>query len=164
MKGIIKLFPVLNPTLHFVKGCIIKYNNLFYTVKKVGKVRLTLTNNVIVNKTDCKLMKYYVVNNNIKGELNYQQYNLVHDGDKFEYTRQIIPNKVEIGDIVVVFKPLLHNLAKYNFKSQQGVITNINGRKYTVNINGEDIEDVRRHRFKIISRPDKRVICTIITK
>ena len=162
MKGIIKLFPTLNPTQHFVVGCIIKYDDLIYTIKKVHKTKLTLSTGKLVSKINCKLMKYYIVNNNIKGELNYRQYDKVHDGDKFEYTKQVIPNKVEIGDIIVLFKPLLHNLAKYQFKAQQGVVTNINGRKHTISINGEEIEDVRRHRFKVISRPDKRVICTII--
>ncbi len=160
MKGIVKLFPVHEK--HIVTGCIVKFNTNLYTVKEVLNENLRLNNDDIVSKKQCQLMKYYITTKrNIIGEVNFIQYPYINDGEEYEFSTRSINTRMNVGNLVVLYKPLLHNLGKYDCKSVKGVITEINNRTATIQTLDGCITNIKRHRLRLLDLPDKKLICTL---
>lgn len=162
MKGIIKLFP-LNNNAYISKDSIIRYNNKLYNVDEVCNEKLKLANyDGYILKNHCILMKYYIVRNaKIIGELNFNQYKLVNEGEEYEFKTTFIPNKMEIGDEAVLYKVKLSNLELYKFKPVKGIICNIKNRTASLKTFEHDTIIVKRCKIRLLNKPNEKIICTI---
>lgn len=153
MKGIIKLYPA---TGNIVEGAIIRSNGKYITV----------TEHNINNLVNPRLFKYYVTNQKrIIGELHFNDYILVNEGDIVEFEEHKIHNKPEIGDECEVFKVPCNIATSIPLfkKYLKGVIIDIKSTNLTVSIHGENKQlNLKRHCVRLVNRPDKKTICKII--
>ena len=161
----VKLYPSND---RIVEGSIVRHNDTFSKV-------LSVSNNIVCFTEDnrtyytsisfVKLFKYYVIcKNNIIGELNFNDYDSVENEQIVNNVRIIEQYvKPEVGDSVELCKPLLHNCNKrMNVKARQGIIVELHNRKATIDIHSEILTDVRRHRYKLVSRYDKKNVCYLL--
>ena len=158
IKGLIKLYA---STSKIKLGSIVNYNNSNLTVTSIDDCYIN--DDIPIHKV--QLLKYCVSNvKGIIGELDYQDYNKIQYGIKVKVTTKEVLNKMEIGDEVRIFKPMIKLFllfSKSNSNTITGTIVKINGRTATIDIHGADEQvKLKRHMFSLANN-NIRIICKL---
>lgn len=153
MKGTIKLYPAQGK---LKVGLLCKYGSMVQTIKSVDE--LYINGNIPTSKVT--LMKYFVTNNKgVIGQLAYDDYIKVNEGNKVSVTTETILNKMEIGDNVTVTKVTVEY--SHIIVPIDGIITHINGRKATVSIPRLNEEIIVKRHMLLLKGKNFRRICHV---
>lgn len=153
MKGTIKLYPSVGK---LKVGLLCKYGSMVQTIKTIDE--LYINGNIPTSKVT--LMKYSVINNKgIIGQLAYDDYTKVNEGDKVTINTTTILNKMEVGDEVTITK--ITSEYSHIIVPIDGIITHINGRKATVSIPRLNEEVIVKRHMILLKGKNFRRICYV---
>lgn len=121
-----------------------KLTDIVDDTKFIGVNVKDTTDSLHINISQMIHSKYHLVNGSInKGEIAYDDYNKVYVGMKIgiNYDKQYVPTKLELNDIVEVFK---FKLLALRPQPVTGIIIEI-GRTITISTSDDKIIKTRRH-------------------
>ena len=165
----VKLLPTQS---RIATGSIVKYNDKIWIVVIVGSKVLEIkelnTNKTeIVELNRLQAMKYKIIyRKKIVGELDYNNYADVSDDDILtNLIIKTIPVKAEIGDTIGLCSPVLSKLNRGGIcgSTIKGVIIALKNRDATIDLLGDEVlYKVKRHRYKLVDKPNTKVVCSIV--
>ncbi len=156
--GKVRLYPSIG---RVIQGSIVKQQDEIFQVVERRGANVLLDNDEEVPSSDCKLLKYFIVNSKYYAELEHSDYSKVavnhtvrcstrsmlapgYPGDRVRML------KVEEKGILVPIEPIT------------GTILSISKPLYEIELSSGDIVKVRRHFFRLESRNNIKYIATII--
>lgn len=155
--GTVKLFPAVGKIKE--GSYVLLPDGSTHIVNEIKKDIIVLNNNEEVSYYDCKLLKFYVINNKEIAEIHFEDYEVA--ADNFEKQIQVETFSILapsfIGDQVKLIKIDSTTAKTIGIKPMLGVIISISENQYSISLPSGSVV-VKRHYFVNQSRVNYKYI------